>query len=102
MDQLKNFENVDGLSSNLIVAVYDKHWWLGKEVQTSNGPSPKYSWGDAHETCFEPADSMFGIMASELLLAVGTSSRSFQIEDDLVKEISLRFSQCNYGFNLHF
>ena len=58
-----------------------------------HGPAAHYWWGNDRDKCFVPAKYILGILPSELLLPVGTSSRTFRIEDDLTDEITRKYAQ---------
>ena len=103
---LNDVGHLTGLHLNLVVAVYEKKWWLGKVIEISeenndakvhfmvpHGPAAHYWWGNDCDKCFVPAKYSLGILPSELLLPVGTSSRTFRIEDDLTDEITRKYAQ---------
>ena len=103
---LNDVGHLTGIHVNLVVAIYEEKWWLGKVIEISeknydakvhvmvpHGTAAYYWWGDDYEKCFVPAKYILGIFPSELLLPVGKGSKTFSIEDDLTDEITRKYAE---------
>lgn len=94
--------------NTIVAAIYEKKWWLGRVLDVSpensdveiffmipSGPNQKFHWGGSDEKCWVPAENILGIIQSQSLVPFGRiSTRFFQIPEELMDQIEIKFLKC--------